>query len=215
MIHEQPPSDEEHQVRAARSGDGAAFEALYRAHYRRVYGLALRMCGRVPLAEELCQNTFVAAWEGLPSFRGESTFGTWLHGITVRTVMHHRRKERRRDDGEGAAAAEAFHVVRGDGSGAASSSRSDAWEAAVGRAMPETRIDLERAISALPERARAVLLLHDVLGYRQREVADQMRIAVGTVKAQLHRARRLLRAALSAAPPQSDARGTENQEVQR
>jgi RNA polymerase sigma-70 factor (ECF subfamily) len=156
----------------AREGDSKAFEELYRAHHRRVYALALRMTGRAATAEEVTQETFVRAWEALPSFRGESAFGTWLHGITVRVALRHGRTERRRKA-----------RIETDESALAG--------AAVRRA-PEAALSLEKAVAALPEGARQVLVLHDVVGYRYEEVARLLGIAVGTVKAQLHRARKLV-----------------------
>ncbi len=160
----------------AREGDSKAFEELYRAHHRRVYALALRMTGSASLAEEVTQEAFVQAWEALPSFRGESAFGTWLHGIAVRVVLRHGRTERRRK------------------------SRVEADETALAGATvgpaPETSLGLEKAVAALPSGARRVLVLHDVLGYRHEEVARLLGIAVGTVKAQLHRARKLVMEAL-------------------
>jgi len=170
--------DERLLVAGARGGDPAAFERLYRFHYRRVYALALRMTTRVSLAEEVCQQSFVVAWQSLGSFRGDSSFATWLQGIAIRIVLRDQRSERRR----GARQRAAFEA--------------SAYEEAVTTSMPEARIDLERAIAALPPRARAVLLLHDLMGWRHRDVARQMDIAVGTVKAQLHRARQLVKEAL-------------------
>ena len=162
----------------AREGDLRAFEELYRAHHRRIYALALRMTGDACRAEEVTQEAFVKAWESLPGFRGESSFGTWLHGLTVHVALRHARTERRR---------EARIEAAGDLSAYAAEAR---------RALPETSIALERAVAALPDGARRVLVLHDIEGYRHEEIARQLGIAVGTVKAQLHRARKLVMEAL-------------------
>jgi RNA polymerase sigma-70 factor (ECF subfamily) len=161
-------------VARAREGDVAAFEELYRAHHRRIYALALRMTGDAARAEEVTQEAFVRAWESLPGFRGESSFGTWLHGLAVHVALRHERTERRRK-----ARVEATDDLSG-------------YTAEVRRAMPETSIALERAVAALPDGARRVLVLHDIQGYRYEEVARLLGIAVGTVKAQLHRARKLV-----------------------
>lgn len=158
----------------AREGDTRAFEELYRSHHRRIYALALRMAGDAARAEEVTQEAFVRAWESLPGFRGESSFGTWLHGLAVHVALRHERTERRRE-----ARIEAADDLSG-------------YAAEVRRAMPETSIGLERAVAALPDGARRVLVLHDVQGYRYEEVARLLGIAVGTVKAQLHRARKLV-----------------------
>lgn len=161
-------------VARAREGDTRAFEDLYRAHHRRIYALALRMTGDVGRAEEVTQEAFVQAWESLPGFRGESSFGTWLHGLTVHVALRHERTERRR---------EARIETTDDLS---------AYAAEVRRALPETSIALERAVAALPDGARRVLVLHDIEGYRYEEIARLLGIALGTVKAQLHRARKLI-----------------------
>lgn len=164
--------------RAAR-GDIGAFEELYRANSGRVYVLCLRMTGDPALAEELAQEAFVRAWQKLGSFRGASAFSTWLHRVTVNVVLGHRRSTARSET--------RLQVVGDDLQGGAGA----------GDASPAESIDLERAIAALPDGARTVFVLHDVEGYRHREIARLTGIAVGTSKAQLHRARRILRKALT------------------
>lgn len=169
-------------VRRARDGDREAFESLYRTWVGRVHALCLRMTGDPAAAEEHTQSAFVRAWEKLPRFRGESGFGTWLHRIAANEVVSARRRWWRW--GAKSVPAEELETIRGD-----------AW--ATPAASPEDgdgadRVALERAIAALPERARQVLVLHDVEGYRHREIACLMGIAEGTSKAQLHRARKLL-----------------------
>jgi RNA polymerase sigma-70 factor (ECF subfamily) len=165
-------------VERARRGDARAFEELYRLHHRRIYALALRMTREPGRAEELTQDAFVEAWRALPSFRGESAFATWLHGVAARVVLRQMRTERRWEERNEAA-----------------------YLAEVRRAMPsipETTIALERAIASLPDGARSVLVLHDVEGYKYEEIARLLGVALGTVKAQLHRARRLVMEALEA-----------------
>jgi RNA polymerase sigma-70 factor (ECF subfamily) len=164
-------------ARAAR-GDVSAFEELYRLNVGRVYGLCLRMSGDPSLAEELVQEAFVRAWRKLGSFRGASAFSTWLHRVTVNVVLGHRRSTERRE------------VPAADRVEDAASE----WVAPA--AHPGRTIDLERAISGLPEGARTVFILHDVEGFRHEEISGMAGIAVGTSKAQLHRARKLLRKAL-------------------
>lgn len=161
-----------------------AFEALYREHSGRVYALCLRMSGDASRAADLTQDAFLRVWEKLESFRGESKFSSWLHRLTVNVVLGERRSRGRRearvvDDGELAEKrAEQGATV--------------APSAAAGRAA-----DLERAIAGLPREARRVLVLHDVEGYRHREIAEMTGRSLGTCKSQLHRARRLLREALA------------------
>lgn len=165
-------------IRAAQRGDARAFEALYRAHAGRIYGLCLRMAADPARAEELTQDAFVRAWEKLGTFRQHSAFATWLHRLAVNVVLAAERSRRRREgrDAPGGDPAAADPV------------------AAPG---PGDRMDLERAIAALPSQARAVFVLHDVEGYKHREIARRMGISVGTSKAHLHRSRTLLRKALA------------------
>ena len=166
-------------VRRAQQGDHDAFGQLYRLHAGRVYALCLRLAGNAEEARRLCQDAFVRAWERLGSFRGESEFSSWLHRLTVNAVLADRRAAGRRGGHEQAGTATA------------------AYEAgtAVGGWTPE-RLDLERAIAALPPGARAVFVLFEIQGYGHDEIAQMTGIAPGTSKAQLHRARRLLREAL-------------------
>ena len=172
------PSSEAALVDRAARGDIEAFEKLYQANSGRVYVLCLRMTGDPALAEELAQEAFVRAWQKLDSFRGASAFSTWMHRVTVNVVLGHRRSTARRES--------QLQVVGEDFPG----------HAAAREAWPAEAIDLERAVASLPDGARTVFVLHDVEGYRHREISDLMGIAVGTSKAQLHRARKMLRKAL-------------------
>lgn len=162
-------------VRRAQAGDEAAFEALYREHAGRVYALCFRLCGDRVRAGELVQDVFVRCWERLGSFRGESAFGSWLYRVAVNVVWMANRGRRRRE-------ARVVSVENPEGL-----ERADAPDAA------GLGLDLERAIAALPEGAREVFVLFDIEGYRHDEIARMTGIAVGTSKAQLFRARRLLR----------------------
>lgn len=174
------PDPTEMLVARARRGDARAFEELYRLHHRRIYALALRMTRDAGRAEEMTQEAFVTAWGSLPSFRGESAFGTWLHGLAARVILRQMRSERRWEERNEAAAGLAEYLGEAR------------------RAMPETNLTLERAIASLPDGARAVLVLHDVEGYKYEEIARLLGVALGTVKAQLHRARRLVMETLEA-----------------
>lgn len=180
LPHVATPSDPQAEwVRAAAQGDSGAFERLYRAHAGRVLGLCLRLSGGDRArAEQSTQDVFVRAWEKLPEFRGDSAFGTWLHRIAVNTVLGEHRLLRR--------------WVTFEDEGA-----TDACLPEHSASPPELRaqqnMDLERALARLPRGARAVLVLHDVEGYEHAEIAALTGIAVGTSKAQLHRARRLMK----------------------
>lgn len=166
-------------VQRARAGDVRAFEQLYRENLGRVYALCMRMTRDRTRAEELTQEAFVRAWEKLNSFRGDSAFSTWLHRLTVNLVLTDQRSRARRNE----------RVTLADDSGLPDMpGRNEA---------PGERVDLEQAIATLPEGARRVFVLYEIEGYRHEEIAEMMGIASGTTKAQLHRARRLLREALT------------------
>ena len=173
------PEGSESLVDRAARGDVEAFEELYRENVGRVYLLCLRMCGDPSLAEELAQEAFVRAWQKLRSFRGASAFSTWLHRVTVNVVLGNRRSTARRE-------------ARVKPAGDDLSVDLTASEPSPGQAL-----DLERSIAALPDGARTIFVLHDVEGYRHKEIARLTGLAVGTSKAQLHRARKLLRKALT------------------
>ena len=153
---------------AARSGDGRAFERLYRQTVDAVYGLCLRMTASPALAEDCVQQTYLQAWRNLDRFRGDSALTTWLHRIAVNEVRGHFRRESR-------------HELD-----------STDEEPALPAAASGTDIDLERAIAALPERNRAVFVLVGVYGYPHEEAAGMLDMAVGTSKAHFHQARRRL-----------------------
>ena len=173
-----PLFDEDDLVWKAQAGNAAAFERLYELYVRRMYALCLRMVSDHRRAEELTQDIFVRAWEARSSFKFQSAFGTWLHRLGTNVVLSHLRAEKRRDG----------KVTATDDL--------ETFETGVRHAMPETKLDLERAIATLPDGAREVLILHDIEGYRYREIAEMTDIAEGTVKSQLNRARRLVREAL-------------------
>lgn len=162
----------------AQHGDEAAFAALYREHAGRIYALSLRMLASSVRAEELTQDVFVQAWQMLGSFRGESAFSSWLHRLAVNVILTEMRTDKRR----AARITVAEDVERFD---------TDSGEALSG-----TALDLEAAIALLPPQARAVFVLHDVEGFAHEEIAALMHVAVGTSKAQLSRARELLRTRL-------------------
>lgn len=165
-------------VRAAQAGDVAAFERLYQENVKRVYALCYRMAGSAQLAEELTQDVFVRAWQKLSGFRGESAFASWLYPIAVNVTYSERRSRQRRES-----RVNAYDDLT-------------PFEGGTPQPRPALGIDLERAIGGLPEGAREVFVLHDVEGLKHEEIAAHVGIAVGTSKAQLHRARRLLREAL-------------------
>jgi RNA polymerase sigma-70 factor (ECF subfamily) len=166
-------------IRRAQAGDTAAFEIIYRDNAPRVYALCLRLSGGTgEEASELMQDVFIRAWRGLSGFRGDSAFSSWLHRLAVNAMLQSARTEKRRT-------ARVLSMEDPESVGAESL-----------RATPDINVDLERAIAALPEGARMAFVLHEIEGYQHDEIAARLGIAAGTVKAQLHRARRLLIEAL-------------------
>jgi len=167
-------------VDKARAGDRLAFEKLYRSHCDRIFGLCWRMCGGDRgLAEDMVQEAFVRAWNKLHLFKGESKFGTWLHRLTVNVVLSDRRIRVKRLTREQEFGENIERVQVGD---------RDVFAG--------LRKDLEAAIAGLPERARTVLILYDIEGYQHNEIAEMTGMAVGSSKAQLHRARKMVREVL-------------------
>ncbi len=166
-------------VARAQNGDVSAFEAVYRLHWQRVFTVCVQLTADRGEAEELAQDAWVRAWKRLDSFRGDATFGTWMHRLTVNLFLDRKRRDARWRG----------RLVSMDDEGAQ-----------LGRAKPGcpegARLDLERAIAELPDWARTVFILHEVEGYKHREIAERLGVAVGTVKAQFHRARKLLKEAL-------------------
>jgi RNA polymerase sigma-70 factor (ECF subfamily) len=159
------------------AGDEGAFRDLYRRHTPRLLQLALQLVGGQEAdAEDVVQDTWVKAVEKLDGFRWESAFGTWLHAIGVNVAREAARKRGRRREVE--------------------------WpeEAEPPATEPPERIDpvdLERAIAALPEGYRTVLVLHDIEGFTHEAIAAQLGVAPGTTKSQLFWARRAVRARLT------------------
>lgn len=180
-------------VALAAQGDTGAFERVYHAHLGRVRNLARRMAGP-EAADELTQDVFVRLWQKLSTFRGEASFTTWLHRLAVNVIIERFRtlgtaRERFLADGE--AALERMPAV------------------STGR--PDTRMDLEQAMTRLPPGARTVFVLHDIEGYRHEEIGNLLGVSVGTSKSQLHRARMTLRAHLKAPGARPQASGHRSQ----
>lgn len=176
------PIDDSADVALAAAGDRGAFERLYRANVNRVFSLCTRMCGSRVRGEELTQDVFVRAWEKLPQFRGDAQFSTWIHRVAVNIVLTDRKNEARtrqrivEDEAEiGETPLQRASVTPGYGD----------------------RMDISAAMERLPRGARQIFVLHDIEGYKHEEIAEMCGITAGGSKAQLHRARLLLREALT------------------
>ena len=169
--------DDSTLVDLARTGDRGAFGKLYLRHRDRIHALLWRLAGGDhALAEDLLQESFVRAWRKLDSFRGDARFGTWLHRLSVNVALSDRRTRLRKAEKE--------------------TGMDEAVERTATGARDVTmdkHMDLEQAIAKLPERARTVLVLFDVEGLTHAEIASATGMAEGSSKAQLHRARKLVR----------------------
>ncbi len=182
-------------VRLAAAGDMQAFEELYKTYRRRVFNLCLRMTRDQPAAEDLTQDVFVQLIRKLKTFRGEASFTTWLHRLTVNEVLMRFRKpavraERTTEDGT-----EPLRIVPGTENPA--------------RMSLVSRVSLNEAIRRLAPGYRTVFILHDVEGFEHHEISKMLGCAVGTSKSQLHRARTKLRDQLT--KPTSPHPGYESQ----
>jgi RNA polymerase sigma-70 factor, ECF subfamily len=163
-------------VAQAKSGDHEAFAQIYRIHVGRVYGICLRIVGDRSRAEEITQQVFIRLWMKLASFRGESSFNSWLHRLAINVALNELK------------AAASIQCTSLDDLAIKSASHKNGSR--------ETQMDLERAIAALPTGARVVFVLHEIEGLNHKDIADKLGLANGTCKAQLSRARKLLKEAL-------------------
>ncbi len=161
-------------VSQAQKNDYRAYEQLYRLHVGRIFALCVRLCKDRDMAEDLTQEAFVQAWRQLGKFRGDSAFGSWLYRIATNTALSYLRKQK-----------PFLNSLDID----------DVPDPAY-RETNDEQIGLELAISELPDGARAVFVLYSLEGYTHVEISGLLGIAEGSSKAQLHRARQLLKQSL-------------------
>jgi len=166
----------------AARGNISAFELLYERYHRRTYSLCLRMTNSQTEAEDLTQEVFIQLFRKIGSFRGDSAFSTWLHRLTVNQVLMHFRRRSVKNEKTSESGEMPEQTVSGTENP---------------RKMPVLdRIALKNAVAQLPPGYRNVFVLHDVEGYEHEEVANLLKISVGTSKSQLHKARLKLRGLL-------------------
>jgi len=152
----------------AAAGDDEAFAELVRRHERRVYNLALRMLGRSEDARDAAQDAFVACYRNLSKFRGDAAFSTWLHRIAVNACYDALRRRRE---------------MLGLDEAPEPPPAADHGDAVT------TSVDVRRALLAVAEEFRTVLVLHDIQDLGYEEIARILEVPIGTVKSRLHRAR--------------------------
>ncbi len=179
--HKPEPLGRENNVELisqAKAGSHAAFEAIHRMHVGRVYAICLRILADRDWAEEVTQKVFIRAWTKLNSFRGASLFSSWLYKLAVNVILGELKCPTGRIEQQCAEKETQYHASSGS------------------EPIQILRLDLEKAIALLPKQARIIFVLHDIEGLTHGEIAHAMELAVGTCKAQLSRARKLLREAL-------------------
>lgn len=173
---------EQELIKAAAGGDADAFGTLVERYQDKVYHLALRMCGQEEDAADVAQEAFLAAWRGLPAFRGEAGFATWLYRLTSNAAIDHLRRAKRQ---------------RGDVSLDDADLGLDAPDQAPSPQERAEGAELRRAVAQglgrLSEDHRQVLVLREVQGLRYEEIAGALDLDLGTVKSRIARARGALR----------------------
>ena len=188
-LHKETPIDERSEaetIRLAQAGNADAFERIYTAHSRRIYGLCFRMTGNPTLAEDLTQDVFLQVFRKIHTFRAESAFSTWLYRLAVNIVLMRRRVKTLNET-----SLEATNETEG-----ATFTRKEMGRVDMRVAGVVDRVNLRRALSHLPRGYRQIFVLHDVLGYEHHEIAEALGCSIGNSKSQLHKARLRLRATL-------------------
>ncbi|WJG11234.1 sigma-70 family RNA polymerase sigma factor [Aliiglaciecola sp. LCG003] len=160
-------------ISAVQQGDRKAYQALYQYYIGQVYGLCLRLTSDKTLAEDAAQEVFIQLWRKIGNYKGESKFSTWLHTVTSNITISYLRKQR-------GWLQRMFNIEE-----------SEAMHHSAEEQMDLS--DLEGYVARLPERARIVFVLHAIEGYRHEDIAQMMNMAVGSSKAQFHRAKQLLK----------------------
>jgi RNA polymerase sigma-70 factor (ECF subfamily) len=173
-------------LRLAQTGDHYAFAQLYSAHKRRIYSLCLRMVGNVAEAEDLTQEAFLQLHRKIATFRGDSSFVTWMHRLAINVVLMHLRKK-----GLSLTSLdEAMEPTADDGPGRSFGAPDICLSGAI------DRLVLQRAVADLPAGYRLIFILHDIEGYEHNEIATMLDCSIGNSKSQLHKARLRLRSGL-------------------
>ncbi|MDO4315249.1 MAG: sigma-70 family RNA polymerase sigma factor [Oscillospiraceae bacterium] len=177
-------NQEQHWIDAARQGDQDAFEQLVRLYEKRVFALTLRMCKNPEDAAEAAQEAFLAAWQGLRFFRGESSFSTWLYRLASNACVDLLRREGRHRAAAGPSLDD--EELNLDVPDRAGSPQEQAERA-------ELRAQIEAGLAALPPDYRQVLILRELHQRTYDEIAEILSLDLGTVKSRISRGRKQLR----------------------
>jgi RNA polymerase sigma-70 factor (ECF subfamily) len=181
-------------LQRARAGDEAAFGAVMRAHYERIFRLVFAIVHHEHDARDICQDVWLTVWRELPRYRAEAKFTTWLHPIATRKALDHLRKRRRWFDRFRPLAAGPDDRDGMPESAVESDIRSDTVKT-------ERTEQVRRALAALPPKQRAVLALREIEGLSYEEIAQATSLPTGTVMSRLYHARRLLAQKLQETKP--------------
>lgn len=188
--------DDTYLVYASQQGDQQAFALLVQRHQRRVYHLSWRMLQDEDDASESTQEAFVAAWQGLPSFRGEARFSTWLYRITYHCCLRQLEVRQREHTLQAALYTEQLLATRNQ--------EQQLFE------RQEQLFSVREQMMQLPGKYRVVLILRHVQDRTYEEIAERLSLPVGTIKTHLFRARALLKERLLAQHPRSAVAGRES-----
>ncbi len=172
---------DEDLIRGFLSGSADCFEELVRKHQNQVFNLAYRVLGNRADAADACQETFVLLLRKLHTFRGESSFSTWLYRVSLNVCRDRLRKQKKHPvpaptPEEGPSPEDLLEA-------------GDSFDPEALFDQVETKDRVQSAIAKLPPKFKEVIYLHDIRGFNYAEVADILSIAVGTVKSRLNRAR--------------------------
>jgi RNA polymerase sigma-70 factor (ECF subfamily) len=182
MVYAQDP--DRHCVQKVKEGDLSAFNQLVLKYRNRVMGIAARMLGDRIEAEDLAQDVFVKVYHGLKTFHEEALFSTWLYRITANSCLNHRKKRRHGNQ---------VSQVMDNPEPCFSTEMSNPHSLLEKK---ELKIVLEKAIQALPQDQKAVLILRDIEGLSYEEIANSLGLELGTVRSRLHRARMAVRTSI-------------------
>ena len=175
---------EKELIQAARKGDDSAFEELVRAYEKRVYHLALRMCGNADDAYEIAQEAFLGAWKGMRFFRGDSSFSTWIYRLTSNAAIDFLRRQRRQGGGDNVSLDDEDTFLEVADTAPSPHQRAEGME---------LRQALAKGLLSLSAEHRQVLLLRELQGLTYEEIAASLDLDLGTVKSRIARGREKLR----------------------
>ena len=173
--------EENEVVRAVRSGQTDEFEKLVAAYEKPVYHIALKMTGSEEDAFDLSQDTFLKAYRSLNTFRGESSFGTWVCRMAANLCIDFLRKQKRQG--------RVLSLDAADDDGRSVELPDLRYEPQSAMEKRELSMQIREGLGKLPPEQKLVLILRDMEGFSYQEIADTLEMELGTVKSRIYRAR--------------------------